>query len=321
MAKEIVAMILAGGRGSRLYALTQKTAKPAVGFGGKYRIVDFPLSNCVNSNIDTVGIATQYQPQKLNEYIGNGQPWDLDRLYGGVHTLPPYEQAKGTDWYKGTANAIYQNISFIDSYDPEYVIILSGDQICKQDYADFLRFHKEKGAEFSVAVMEVDWKEASRFGLMVADENGEDIVCADSMWTLMDMETKHPVRIEEEDAKGYEIRPRYPMERCGRKIRLPKEFEVVDTVVVPKADIDYNGHMSNAKYILLANEYLEDITRVSRIRVEYKSQARYRETLVIERAQLENKTDGGTETHVIVKMSGKEAGDVKAVVDYSIIEA
>ena len=128
MAKEIVAMILAGGRGSRLYALTQKTAKPAVGFGGKYRIVDFPLSNCVNSNIDTVGIATQYQPQKLNEYIGNGQPWDLDRLYGGVHTLPPYEQAKGTDWYKGTANAIYQNISFIDSYDPEYVIILSGDR-------------------------------------------------------------------------------------------------------------------------------------------------------------------------------------------------
>ena len=171
MAKEIVAMILAGGRGSRLYALTQKTAKPAVSFGGKYRIVDFPLSNCVNSNIDTVGIATQYQPQKLNEYIGNGQPWDLDRLHGGVHTLPPYEQAKGTDWYKGTANAIYQNISFIDNYDPEYVIILSGDQICKQDYADFLRFHKEKGAEFSVAVMEVDWKEASRFGLMVADEN------------------------------------------------------------------------------------------------------------------------------------------------------
>ena len=171
MAKEIVAMILAGGRGSRLYALTQKTAKPAVSFGGKYRIVDFPLSNCVNSNIDTVGIATQYQPQKLNEYIGNGQPWDLDRLHGGVHTLPPYEQAKGTDWYKGTANAIYQNIGFIDSYDPEYVIILSGDQICKQDYADFLRFHKEKNAEFSVAVMEVPWSEAPRFGLMVTDEN------------------------------------------------------------------------------------------------------------------------------------------------------
>ncbi len=172
MAKEMVAMILAGGRGSRLYALTQKTAKPAVSFGGKYSIIDFPLSNCVNSNIDTVGIATQYQPQKLNDYIGNGQPWDLDRLYGGVHTLPPYEQANGSDWYKGTANAIYQNIGFIDQYNPEYVIILSGDQICKQDYDDFLRFHKEKGAEFSVAVMEVPWEEAPRFGLMVAD--GED---------------------------------------------------------------------------------------------------------------------------------------------------
>ena len=171
MAKEIVAMILAGGRGSRLYALTQKTAKPAVSFGGKYRIVDFPLSNCVNSDIDTVGIATQYQPQKLNEYIGNGQPWDLDRLHGGVHTLPPYEQANSTDWYKGTANAIYQNIGFIDSYNPEYVIILSGDQICKQDYADFLRFHEGKGRGVLRAVMEVDWKDASRFGLMVADED------------------------------------------------------------------------------------------------------------------------------------------------------
>ena len=149
----------------------------------------------------------------------------------------------------------------------------------------------------------------------------EDIVCADSMWTLMDMETKHPVRIEEEDAKGYEIKPRYPMERCGRKIRLPKEFEVVDTVVVPKADIDYNGHMSNAKYILLANEYLEDITRVSRIRVEYKSQARYKEALVIERAIQEIEAEAGTETHVIIKMSGKEAGDVKAVVDYRLTEA
>ena len=171
MAKEIVAMILAGGQGSRLYALTQKLAKPAVPFGGKYRIIDFPLSNCVNSGIDTVGILTQYQPLVLNEYIGNGQPWDLDRLYGGVHVLPPYQQASGSDWYKGTANAIYQNLSFINRYDPQYVIILSGDQICKQDYNDFLKFHKEKGAEFSVAVMEVPWEEASRFGLMVADEN------------------------------------------------------------------------------------------------------------------------------------------------------
>ena len=165
------AMLLAGGQGSRLYALTEKLAKPAVPFGGKYRIIDFPLSNCVNSGIDTVGILTQYQPMVLNEYIGNGQPWDLDRLHGGVHVLPPYQKASGSDWYKGTANAIYQNIPFIESYDPEYVIILSGDQICKQDNSDFLRFHKEKGAEFSVAVMEVPWEEASRFGLMVADEN------------------------------------------------------------------------------------------------------------------------------------------------------
>ncbi len=172
MAKEMIAMLLAGGQGSRLYALTEKLAKPAVPFGGKYRIIDFPLSNCVNSGIDTVGILTQYQPLVLNEYIGNGQPWDLDRLYGGVHVLPPYQKAKGSDWYKGTANAIYQNISFIERYDPQYVIILSGDQICKQDYADFLRFHKEKNAEFSVAVMEVPWEEASRFGLMVAD--GDD---------------------------------------------------------------------------------------------------------------------------------------------------
>ena len=173
MAKEIVAMLLAGGQGSRLYALTQNLAKPAVPFGGKYRIIDFPLSNCVNSGIDTVGILTQYQPVVLNEYIGNGQPWDLDRLYGGVHVLPPYQKASGSDWFKGTANAIYQHISFIDRYNPEYVIILSGDQICKQDYSEFLAFHKEKGADFSVAVMEVPWEEASRFGLMVTDENAQ----------------------------------------------------------------------------------------------------------------------------------------------------
>ena len=173
MAKEIVAMLLAGGQGSRLYALTQNLAKPAIPFGGKYRIIDFPLSNCVNSGIDTVGILTQYQPIVLNEYIGNGQPWDLDRLNGGVHVLPPYQKATGSDWFKGTANAIYQHISFIDRYDPEYVIILSGDQICKQDYSEFLAFAKEKNADFSVAVMEVPWEEASRFGLMVTDENSK----------------------------------------------------------------------------------------------------------------------------------------------------
>ncbi len=171
MGKEIIAMLLAGGQGSRLYALTERLAKPAVPFGGKYRIIDFPISNCVNSGIDTIGVLTQYQPYILNEYIGTGQPWDLDRLNGGIHVLPPYQRATGSDWYKGTANAIYQNLPFIERYDPQYVIILSGDQICKQDYADFLRFHKEKNAEFSVAVMEVPWEEASRFGLMVTGEN------------------------------------------------------------------------------------------------------------------------------------------------------
>ena len=169
--KEMIAMLLAGGQGSRLGVLTAKVAKPAVAFGGKYRIIDFPLSNCINSGIDTVGVLTQYQPLRLNTHIGIGIPWDLDRNVGGVSILPPYEKSSNSEWYTGTANAIYQNISFIERYNPQYVIILSGDQICKQDYSDFLKFHKEKGAEFSVAVMEVPWEEASRFGLMVADEN------------------------------------------------------------------------------------------------------------------------------------------------------
>ena len=173
MKKECIAMLLAGGQGSRLYVLTGDMAKPAVPFGGKFRIIDFPLSNCANSGIDTVGGLTQYRPLELNSYIGNGQPWDLDRLNGGVHVLPPYQKATGSDWFKGTANAIYQHISFIDRYDPEYVIILSGDQICKQDYREFLNFHKEKNADFSVAVMEVPWEEASRFGLMVTDDNAQ----------------------------------------------------------------------------------------------------------------------------------------------------
>ena len=169
--KECIAMLLAGGQGSRLYALTQKLAKPAVPFGGKYRIIDFPLSNCVNSGIDTVGILTQYQPLVLNEYIGNGQPWDLDRLHGGVHVLPPYQKASGSDWYKGTANAIYQNINFIDSYDPEYVLILSGDHIYKMDYEVMLDFHKENHADVTIATMPVPIEEASRFGIVIADEN------------------------------------------------------------------------------------------------------------------------------------------------------
>ena len=170
--KECVAMLLAGGQGSRLYALTQKTAKPSVPFGGKYRIIDFPLSNCINSGIETVGVLTQYQPLELNDYIGNGQPWDLDRSYGGVHVLSPYQQIKGTEWYKGTANAIYQNINFIDRYNPEYVAVLSGDHIYKMDYNKMLRYHKEKDAACTIAMLEVPWEEASRFGLMFVDDDG-----------------------------------------------------------------------------------------------------------------------------------------------------
>lgn len=168
---ECIAMLLAGGQGSRLGVLTHKIAKPAVPFGGKYRIIDFPLSNCVNSGIDTVGVLTQYQPLELNDYIGNGEPWDLDRVNGGVHILSPYQQIKGTEWYKGTANAIYQNIHFIDKYNPTYVAVLSGDHIYKMDYADMLAFHKEQNAACTIAMREVEWKEASRFGLMLVNDD------------------------------------------------------------------------------------------------------------------------------------------------------
>lgn len=169
--KECVAMLLAGGQGSRLYALTHDMAKPAVPYGGKYRIIDFPLSNCVNSGIDTVGVLTQYQPLVLHDYIGNGQPWDLDKQYGGAHCLPPYQTALGAEWYKGTANAIYQNIAFVDRYDPEYVVILSGDHIYKMDYNDMLDFHKKTNADATIAVLDVPKEEASRFGIMITDEN------------------------------------------------------------------------------------------------------------------------------------------------------
>ena len=173
MKKEVVAMLLAGGQGSRLYVLTGKVAKPAIPFGGKYRIIDFPLSNCVNSGIDTVGVLTQYQPLELNSYIGSGQPWDLDQSDGGVHILPPYvAQGDQGTWYKGTANAIYQNIGFIDLYEPEYVVILSGDHIYKMDYAKMVNRHKKSGAACTISVMEVPWDEAPRFGIMNVD--GED---------------------------------------------------------------------------------------------------------------------------------------------------
>ena len=170
--KECVAMLLAGGQGSRLYALTKKTAKPAVPFGGKYRIIDFTLSNCINSGIDTVGVLTQYQPLVLNEYIGNGLPWDLDRNLGGVKILPPYQGNKTSDWYRGTANAIYQNMQFIDRYDAEYVLVLSGDHIYKMDYSKMLEWHKLKGADCTIAVIDVPLSEASRFGIMSTNEDG-----------------------------------------------------------------------------------------------------------------------------------------------------
>ena len=170
--KECVAMLLAGGQGSRLYALTTKIAKPAVTFGGKYRIIDFPLSNCVNSGIDTVGVLTQYQPLVLNEYIGNGQPWDLDRSFGGVHILSPYQAKNRSDWYKGTANAIYQNLYFIKTYQPKYVLILSGDHIYKMDYSKMLEFHKENEADCTIAAIKVPMEEASRFGIVNTDESG-----------------------------------------------------------------------------------------------------------------------------------------------------
>ncbi len=169
---ECIAMLLAGGQGSRLGVLTKNIAKPAVPYGGKYRIIDFPLSNCVNSGIYTVGVLTQYQPLELNDYIGNGGPWDLDRANGGVHILSPYQQIEGTEWYKGTANAIYQNIQFIDRYNPEYVAILSGDHIYKMDYAKMLQYHKSKDAACTIAMLEVPWEEASRFGLMFVDDDG-----------------------------------------------------------------------------------------------------------------------------------------------------
>ena len=170
--KEMIAMLLAGGRGSRLGVLTRRVAKPAVAFGGKYRIIDFPLSNCINSGLDTVGVLTQYQPLRLSAHIGIGIPWDLDRNFGGVTMLSPRETSIGSDWYSGTANAIYQNIDFIELYDPEYVLILSGDHIYKMDYEVMLDYHKASHADLTIATMRVPWEEASRFGLVITDETG-----------------------------------------------------------------------------------------------------------------------------------------------------
>ena len=182
--KEMIAMLLAGGQGSRLGVLTSKVAKPAVAFGGKYRIIDFPLSNCINSGVDTVGVLTQYQPLRLNTHIGIGIPWDLDRNIGGVTVLPPYEKSSNSEWYTGTANAIYQNLEYMESYNPEYVLILSGDHIYKMDYEVMLDFHKANNAEVTIAVMPVPIEEASRFGIMIADENHRSTECEEK--------TEHP---------------------------------------------------------------------------------------------------------------------------------
>ena len=171
--KEMIAMLLAGGQGSRLGVLTAKVAKPAVSFGGKYRIIDFPLSNCINSGIDTVGVLTQYQPLRLNTHIGIGIPWDLDRNNGGVTILPPYEKSENSQWYTGTANAIYQNLKYMESYNPDYVLILSGDHIYKMDYEVMLDFHKENNADVTIATMPVSMEEASRFGIVIADDDGK----------------------------------------------------------------------------------------------------------------------------------------------------
>ena len=179
---ECLAMLLAGGQGSRLGLLTKKVAKPAVPYGGKYRIIDFPLSNCVNSGIETVGVLTQYQPLELNEYLGNGHSWDLDRANGGLHILSPYQQIEGTEWYKNTANAIYQNINFIDRYNPEYVAVLSGDHIYKMDYNEMLQYHKDHEAVCTIAVMEVPWDEAPRFGIMNTNDD----------WTIYEFQEKPP---------------------------------------------------------------------------------------------------------------------------------
>ena len=169
--KEMIAMLLAGGQGSRLGVLTAKVAKPAVAFGGKYKIIDFPLSNCINSGVDTVGVLTQYQPLRLNDHIGIGMPWDLDRNIGGVTVLPPYEKSENTEWYTGTANAIFQNMNYMETYNPDYVLILSGDHIYKMDYEVMLDYHKANNADVTIAAMPVPIEEASRFGVVVTDEN------------------------------------------------------------------------------------------------------------------------------------------------------
>ena len=222
---ECIAMLLAGGQGSRLGILTKNMAKPAVPYGGKYRIIDFPLSNCVSSGIYTVGVLTQYQPLELNDYIGNGQPWDLDRENGGVHILSPYQQIEGTEWYKNTANAIYQNINFIDRYSPEYVLILSGDHIYKMDYSKMLAYHKEKNADCTIASLEVPWEEASRFGLMFVNEDGSI--------SEFEEKPKHP-RSNKASMGVYIFTGVSFAAICSRTRRTPPPATTSDTILYPR---------------------------------------------------------------------------------------
>ena len=254
--KECVAMLLAGGQGSRLYALTSNIAKPAVSFGAKYRIIDFPLSNCINSGIDTVGVLTQYQPLVLNEYVGNGQPWDLDRTFGGVHILSPYEAKKSTSWYKGTANAIYQNIRFMKMYDPDYVLILSGDHIYKMEYDKMLQAHKDSGAACTIACMEVPMKEASRFGILNTNPDGSIyefeekpakpksnlasmgiyIFSADKLYKYLELDEEDP-KSEKDFGKNI-----LPMDLLG---------------VAPKFDLDDQDHVIHSRSPLSPPAYVE----------------------------------------------------------------
>lgn len=285
--KECVAMLLAGGQGSRLYALTSNIAKPAVSFGAKYRIIDFPLSNCINSGIDTVGVLTQYQPLVLNEYVGNGQPWDLDRTFGGVHILSPYEAKKSTSWYKGTANAIYQNIRFMKMYDPDYVLILSGDHIYKMDYDKMLKAHKEAGAACTIACMEVPLKEASRFGILNTNPDGtiyefEEkpakpksnlasmgiyIFSADKLYKYLELDEEDP---KSEKDFGKNVLP--AMLNAGEKMfsyRFEGYWKDVGTIsslleanmdllgVTPKFDLDDQDHVIHSRSPLSPPAYVE----------------------------------------------------------------
>ena len=277
MKKEMIAMLLAGGQGSRLGVLTQKVAKPAVAFGGKYRIIDFPLSNCINSGIDTVGVLTQYQPLRLNTHIGIGIPWDLDRNEGGVTVLPPYEKSTNSEWYTGTANAIFQNLDYMQQYNPDYVLILSGDHIYKMEYDQMLEAHKQRGADATIAVLNVSLKEASRFGIMNAHEDG----------TIYEFEEKpeHPksnfavtgLYFYDNDvveiAKNIKPSPRGELEITDvNKAYLDRGDLSVELMGRGFAWLDTGTHES----LLQAAQYIETVQRLQNVQVANLEEIAYR---------------------------------------------